>query len=233
MLLDCRLIVWGSGLRREMVRLSGIEVPNAKRGREFISWALKEERSNAVTVSGVRDGSEVVGSIVLRSGTDLADWMVLDGSAIKSGMYTLAPWHGQVVRVIDGDTVDVDRDGDVVRVRLAAVDAPERGQPYGSEAAEFLNELLKYGIMVKPVDSSYGRTVAWLVAGDVSIGVEVPVQTLMLYMGTAWCDPRYCDDEALWDAEKDARVHRRGLWADDDPVPPWLWRKNQRKEIGE
>jgi micrococcal nuclease len=30
-------------------------------------------------------------------------------------------------------------------------------------------------------------------------------------------------------AEADAREHRRGLWADPSPVPPWEWRRATRQ----
>ena len=30
-------------------------------------------------------------------------------------------------------------------------------------------------------------------------------------------------------AEADAREHRRGLWADPNPVPPWEWRREKRR----
>jgi micrococcal nuclease len=29
-------------------------------------------------------------------------------------------------------------------------------------------------------------------------------------------------------AETDAREHRRGLWADPNPVPPWEWTRGKR-----
>jgi len=32
-------------------------------------------------------------------------------------------------------------------------------------------------------------------------------------------------------AETDAREHRRGLWADSNPVPTWEWRREKRREV--
>ncbi len=32
---------------------------------------------------------------------------------------------------------------------------------------------------------------------------------------------RYTNDQSLSDLEEEARVARRGLWADPDPIPPW------------
>jgi len=40
-------------------------------------------------------------------------------------------WHGLCVRVIDGDTIVVSRNGESIKVRLHGIDCPERGQAYG------------------------------------------------------------------------------------------------------
>ena len=48
-----------------------------------------------------------------------------------------------VLRIIDGDTIHVrDMAGTPHRIRLAMIDAPEKAQPYGEEAAKKLSELL-------------------------------------------------------------------------------------------
>ena len=36
--------------------------------------------------------------------------------------------------------------------------------------------------------------------------------------------PRYTDEQRVSDLEEEARVARRGLWADRNPIPPWDWR---------
>jgi endonuclease YncB( thermonuclease family) len=80
--------------------------------------------------------------------------------------------EGRVVRIADGDTLTV-LDGDQIqhRVRLAGIDAPERGQPFGARAKQNLARLT-FGNPVeirwhKP--DRYGRLVGqvWV---DVSAG---------------------------------------------------------------
>jgi endonuclease YncB( thermonuclease family) len=50
--------------------------------------------------------------------------------------------EGRVVGVTDGDTLTLlSADRHPVRVRLAGIDAPERGQPFGARAKRSLAEL--------------------------------------------------------------------------------------------
>jgi endonuclease YncB( thermonuclease family) len=50
---------------------------------------------------------------------------------------------GRVVRVVDGDTVTVlDADKAQYVVRLAGIDAPERGQPFGQVSRRHLADMV-------------------------------------------------------------------------------------------
>ena len=52
--------------------------------------------------------------------------------------------RAKCVGVIDGDTVDIlTQDKKQVRLRLASIDAPERGQPFGTTAKKFLRAVVK------------------------------------------------------------------------------------------
>ena len=53
----------------------------------------------------------------------------------------LADFSGRVVRVIDGDTVQVLADGKMMKVRLNGIDAPESGQPFGQRSKQNLLKL--------------------------------------------------------------------------------------------
>lgn len=72
--------------------------------------------------------------------------------------------HVKVLRVIDGDTVElsVDLGAHIVwrdSFRLAGIDTPERGQPMYHEATEYLSKLLLVGLSkietIRP--DKYGR----------------------------------------------------------------------------
>lgn len=75
----------------------------------------------------------------------------------------------KVTRVIDGDTFKTDRR--VHPVRLADVDAPEKGRPGGTKATEALRKLI--GGKEVTVDTvardSYGRSVAKVKVGRQSV----------------------------------------------------------------
>lgn len=51
---------------------------------------------------------------------------------------------GKIVRVSDGDTVVVlDTTNTQHRVRLDGIDCPEKGQPFGRKATDFVKQLTK------------------------------------------------------------------------------------------
>ena len=52
-------------------------------------------------------------------------------------------WHGRVVGVTDGDTIRVLTPGNQQnRIRLAFIDAPEKGQAFGQRAKQAMSELV-------------------------------------------------------------------------------------------
>jgi micrococcal nuclease len=135
---------------------------------------------------------------------------------------------GVVVGIVDGDTADIRLQSGMVRVRLHAVDAPERDQPHGAASKQALSKLV-YGkqVNVEPIEQDrYDRLVArlWL--------DELDVNAAMVKQGAAWVYRRYADDPAYCADEKAARDLKRGLWAlpHDQRAAPWEWR--QRKTLG-
>lgn len=60
---------------------------------------------------------------------------------------------GKVIRVLDGDTIEVLQDSTPVRIRLLNIDAPEKKQPYGRWSGEQLKSL----IASQPVTVTYGH----------------------------------------------------------------------------
>ena len=134
---------------------------------------------------------------------------------------------GRVVGITDGDTLTVlDAANRQVRVRLAEVDTPESGQPYGDRARQALSDLaFGKAVRVAVVDTDrYGRTVGRVSAEGRDVNAE------MVRRGAAWVFRRYSDDPGLLRLEAEARAARRGLWAlpEAERVPPWEWRAAAR-----
>lgn len=150
---------------------------------------------------------------------------------------------GRVVGVADGDTVTVlDATKRQHRIRVAGIDAPERGQPGGFRSKESLAALV-YGQPVR-VESEkrdrYGRIVGkvWTAPPDspcrskpgcpmtLDAGLE------QIRQGRAWWFRKYADEQSAEDrrayaeAESEARATQLGMWRDGEPMPPWEWRKN-------
>jgi len=138
----------------------------------------------------------------------------------------LAPWAGKVVGVQDGDTLEVMREGKAVRIRLAGIDAPERGQPFGTRARQAAAKLV-FGkvVEVRPETlDRYGRIVAEIVLPD-----GRSLTQMLVALGMAWHYKRYSSDPTLVALEARARRGRAGLWVDAHPVPPWNWRRGDRE----
>ncbi|WPB58658.1 thermonuclease family protein [Xylophilus sp. GOD-11R] len=133
-----------------------------------------------------------------------------------------------VVGIADGDTLTA-RCGEPgayqqVKVRIAAIDAPERRQPFGEVSRQYLADLCNLQeaeIRVRSKDR-YGRTVADVKCRDQD-AAENQVRA-----GMAWYYTRYGQGYGgLAIVEQEARRVRAGLWADRDPVPPWQWRRTK------
>ena len=139
-----------------------------------------------------------------------------------------ADFTGRVVGVLDGDTIDVlDSARATHRVRLAGIDAPEKNQPYGQVAKKALSALVfKQQVLVETEKTDrYGR-----VLGKVSVN-GIDANLVLVSQGLAWHFKRYQNEQPLADrleysrAETAAKEAKLGLWAGNDPVAPWDWRK--------
>ena len=124
------------------------------------------------------------------------------------------------IRYADGDTFNfTSRTGELVRVRLAGYDAPERAQPYGKQATAKLRELTAGGAHCDCYKSDrYGRSVC-----NVTTLAGHHVAPLMLAAGFGCIDARFekeakpVDREAARVALQDAQSKRLGMWSGANP----------------
>src|SRR5215831_1331285 len=141
---------------------------------------------------------------------------------------------GQVTRVSDGDSIEVDTDHGHERVRFSAIDTPEYDQPYGPQSTAALKAMLPVGSQVElevVVRDSFKRLVAtvWLIDGD----KRTNINEAMLKQGHAWAYRFYMKDAKFCDMEQEARSKKLGIWA--QPVKDWVyppeWRFLKNGEI--
>ena len=132
----------------------------------------------------------------------------------------------KVVAIKDGDTMELLRNGQTIKVRLYGVDSPEKDQDFGQRAKQFTSDLA-FGKTVRLIEHNkdrYGRTVGTIILPDGRNLNEELVRN-----GFAWHYKDYSKDIKLANLEADARRYKRGLWAAPNPIAPWDFRKDKRE----
>jgi endonuclease YncB( thermonuclease family) len=136
-----------------------------------------------------------------------------------------AEWQARVVHVLDGDTLITSRGGRGEIIRLFGIDCPEREQAFGPEAASFTSGMVTGKLIrvipVKVKESTYELCKVYV--GDKLLNEEI------LAAGYAWLYKEYSTNEEWAQLEQTARVARKGLWSQENPVPPWEFRGPVRK----
>ncbi|KND60573.1 thermonuclease [Candidatus Burkholderia verschuerenii] len=152
---------------------------------------------------------------------------ILAATALACSAATFA---GEVVAVLDGDTVDVLVNRQTVRVRLAAIDAPEirhgtrnPGQPFVQRSRQSLAGMVFHQNVIIDEEGTdqYGRAIGTIWEGNFNVNAE------QVRRGMAWVYRHYSHDPKLLQMEQEARAERRGLWADPNHVPPWDYRHSR------
>jgi len=149
-------------------------------------------------------------------------------------------FDGRVVGVADGDTVTVlDSNNIQHKIRVAGIDAPEKGQPFGERSKQSLSRaVLGKDVRIEwDKQDRYGRMVGkvWVTPPEVTCKQPPCPKTLdaglaQLTVGLAWHFKKYANEQAEEDrlryafAEDEARARKAGLWSAPNPIPPWEWR---------
>src|SRR5262250_403486 len=139
-----------------------------------------------------------------------------------------AKWvvEGRVVGISDGDRMTVLDDAKTQhKIRIAGIDAPEKGQAFGERSKQNLSAL----VFEKQVEARchkkdrYGREVCAVYVAGRDVGLE------QIRTGMAWWYREYAHEQATQerllyqDEEEAAKASRRGLWQDPKAMPPWEW----------
>ncbi len=138
---------------------------------------------------------------------------------------------GKVVKITDGDTIYVlDANYKEHKIRLAGIDAPERRQACGLASRKHLASIVagKQVTVEYQKRDRYGRIVRKVWVNGVDACLE------QVKAGFAWHYKKYqheqsLEDQRLYaDAENQARDERLGLWRENNPNPPWEYRRLYR-----
>ena len=132
-----------------------------------------------------------------------------------------------IVGVSDGDTLtarcptsDALHPHQQLKIRLAEIDAPELGQPFGRRAKQQLSDLCyQVEAVIRPTTTDrYGRTVARVECRGIDANLA------MVKTGMAWAYTKYQTDPEFPRAELSARAARVGMFAGGDAQAPWDFR---------
>ena len=135
-----------------------------------------------------------------------------------------------VVAISDGDTLTA-RCGTPgayhqVKVRIAAIDAPESRQAFGQKSRQHLAQLcFRQRATLQPVDEdSYGRMVAQVRCGGTDVA------TAQVRAGMAWVYTPYASSSPhLAPLQRSAQAQHAGLWSQKRPLAPWDYRHRHRR----
>ena len=135
------------------------------------------------------------------------------------------PTTCRVVGISDGDTlICLTVAKQPLKVRLHAIDAPEKQQAFGQQAKKHLSDLVYSKTVTLNITDTdrYGRAVA-----DIQLD-SLNVNQQMVKDGYAWAYLRYGGTQYAQE-EKNARAAKLGLWRDANPIEPSQWRRMNKK----
>jgi endonuclease YncB( thermonuclease family) len=151
----------------------------------------------------------------------------VDCSALKNKTY-----NSVITKVDDGDTatVKINKLSKTVSVRFYGVDTPESEwkdkwpeQHFSSEAKNFtIKSLYNKSVTVKfDGNGTYGRCVGEILVNNKSHSLA------LIEGGYAWWYERYSSNRTDFKvAQSKAKKSKRGLWAKQNPIAPWNYRRN-------
>ena len=158
-------------------------------------------------------------AVLALAGLAMVVWDGLD----EANVVTSPAGTAVVVRIIDGDTIDITIDGTDERVRLLGIDTPETKIPdvppecYGPEASARTIQLLPAGTGVRLERDivgrdDYGRLLAYVYRLDDDLFVN---ETLVRegFARLLFIRPNFAYQGLLVDAARAAEREGLGLWA--------------------
>ena len=148
---------------------------------------------------------------------------------------------GKVIKVADGDSITIlDDDHHQFRIRFDGIDAPEKGQPFGDRSRQNMVRMVAGNEVTADCHKTdrNRRQVCkvWVQPSDCpTCSNTLDVGHAQIIAGSAWWYRQYAkeqseEDRARYESdEQEARMRKRGLWADNAPISPWEWRRRPKR----
>ena len=131
---------------------------------------------------------------------------------------------GRVVKVTDGDTINILTAGRQERIRLLDIDAPEKKQDYGEKSRLFLADMVAgktVRVEYKNRDR-YGRILGVVFVDGKNVNEE------MLKAGLAW-NYQYSRNKRYAELEAEAKRKRLNIFSEKNPVNPYYFRNGNKR----
>jgi endonuclease YncB( thermonuclease family) len=135
---------------------------------------------------------------------------------------------GKIIKIKDGDTVVVLLEGKTQEtLRLADVDCPENSQAFGKNAKQFTSSQVfgKTVMFYRISKDRYKRTIAKIFYEN-----EKYLSAEIIKAGFGWWYFKASKNIELQKFQNQAKENKLGLWADDNAMSPWDFRKSKRKK---
>lgn len=129
---------------------------------------------------------------------------------------------GKVISIKDGDTIAILYNNKTLTIRLAHIDCPEKKQPYGQAAKQFMSDKCFGQTVTIQHQHEYDRSKRLI--GEVITASGENLNKALVKAGLAWHYKKYSADNSYAALEQEARKQRTGLWSEPNPIAPWEWR---------
>ena len=144
--------------------------------------------------------------------------LILSGIAVAQDFYLCT-------RVVDGDTIVVEIEGKLEKIRLIGVDTPETVHPskpvqyFGKEASNFTKKMVEGKKVRLEYDwqkrDKYGRLLAYVYLED---GTFLNAEIIKQGYGFAYTKYPFKYLEEFRQYEREARSNSKGLWKENQSV---------------
>lgn len=130
-----------------------------------------------------------------------------------------ADFTGPVLRILDGETIDVLHNHHAERIRLYGIDCPDKGQAYDTQAKQATSALI-FGKAVSL--RTHGKDKHGRITADVFLLDGRHINHELVRQGWCWWYRKSAPgDGELEKLENEARVDQIGIWGVPMPLAPW------------